>query len=270
MLRTPSGVMLIDAGLGPRVTAQRMSGTGVTLRDVKAICLTHLDSDHFRANWLGTILNLNIKLFCHRTRVRDVIDTLDHEAIERHVIPFDDEFEPLEGVRARAIRMPHDRTGSHAFHILGFGCRLGYATDLGRVSGDLIKRFVDVDLLAIESNYDPEMQLNSPRPAFLKRRIMNGSGHLSNEQAFEAILKILDYAERKRRRLPRHIVLLHRSRQCNCPKLLRERFERDNRIASRLTLAEQYERTEWLRVRPSAPLIGEQLALSWGASTIPA
>ena len=68
----------------------------------------------------------------------------------------------------------------------------------------------------------------------------------------------------KRRRLPRHIVLLHRSRECNCPKLLRKLFERDNRIASRLTLAEQFARSEWLRMRPVKPLVGEQLALAWG------
>src|SRR5262245_54335262 len=103
------------------------------------------------------------------------------------------------------------------------------------------------------------MQLASSRPWFLKHRIMNGSGHLSNAQAYEAIRRILDSA----RQLPRHIVLLHRSRECNCPKLVRKFFERDRRIAPRLTLAEQFQRSEWLRVRPAKPLIGEQLALVW-------
>jgi hypothetical protein len=36
-VRAPSGVMLIDAGIGPRTVAQRMDGTGLTLRDVSAI-----------------------------------------------------------------------------------------------------------------------------------------------------------------------------------------------------------------------------------------
>jgi hypothetical protein len=92
---------------------------------------------------------------------------------------------------------------------------------------------------------------------------MNGHGHLSNDQAYEAIRKLLDRAEKKRRQLPRHIVLLHRSRECNCPKLVRKFFARDHRIASRLTLAEQFERSEWLRVRKTPPLIGEQLSLAW-------
>jgi hypothetical protein len=45
--------------------------------------------------------------------------------------------------------------------------------------------------------------------------------------------------------------------------LVRKFFARDHRIASRLTLAEQFERSEWLRVRKTPPLVGEQLSLAW-------
>jgi phosphoribosyl 1,2-cyclic phosphodiesterase len=265
IVRTPAGVVLVDAGLGPRTAARRMDGTGVALRDVRAICVTHLDSDHFRPSWLGTILNHDIRVFCHRSRIADVLERLDHEAAEPLVQGFDDEaFEPVPGLSTRAIPLAHDRTGSHGFRFDGFGCRAGYASDLGCVPRELLEFFCDVDLLALESNYDADMQLGSARPWFLKNRIMGGAGHLSNEQAFETIRRILDRCQRRRRRLPHHIVLLHRSRQCNCPRLLRKLFERDERIASRLTLAEQFTRTDWLRIRPSKPLVGEQLALSFG------
>jgi phosphoribosyl 1,2-cyclic phosphodiesterase len=263
ILRTAAGVILIDAGIGPRTCAKRMDGTGVTVRDVRAICLTHLDSDHFRPSWLGTLLNLGIKVYCHRSRVRDVVEILAHESAETVVRPFRDVFEPVDGLRVRAIPLAHDTAGSHGFVFDGQQCRIGYATDLGRVPQALYQHFCDLDLLALESNYDPEMQLSSARPWFLKQRIMGGRGHLSNAQAYEAVRSILDECERRRRFLPRHIVLLHRSRECNCPKLLRTLFERDRRIGKRLTLAEQFQRTEWLRVRASPPLVGEQLALTW-------
>jgi phosphoribosyl 1,2-cyclic phosphodiesterase len=259
-------VILIDAGIGPRTTAKRMDGTGVHLRDVRAICLTHLDSDHFRASWLGTLLNRRIRIHCHRSRVRDVLDIFDHDAAEELIVPFRESFEPLEGLRVRALALAHDQAGSHGFVFEGFGCRVGYATDLGRVPPHLIDHFTGLDLLALESNYDPEMELRSDRPWFLKKRIMNGRGHLSNEQALCAIRQILDRSPHVngRRRFPHHIVLLHRSRECNCPRLLRTLFQRDRRIAARLTLAEQFERSEWLRLRPTAPpLVGEQLVLAW-------
>ena len=125
--------------------------------------------------------------------------------------------------------------------------------------------FCGLDVLCIESNYDPRMQADSPRPGFLKRRITGGRGHLSNEEAFAAVRAILDRRQSRGRRPPAHIVLLHRSRQCNCPDLVRRLFTRDARIAPRLTLAEQYERSEWLRLAPSLPpLVGEQMTLAWG------
>lgn len=263
VVRTPAGVLLIDAGIGPRTAAKRLDGTGVRVRDVRAICLTHLDSDHFRPSWLGTILNHDIKIFCHRSRAADVLNRLDHEAAEKLVVGFDDQFEPLAGLACRAIPLAHDRTGSHGFILDGFHCRIGWATDLGRVPRELLEQFCDLDLLALESNYDPDMQLNSPRPWFLKNRIMGGAGHLSNAQAYETVRRVLDRCERKRRRLPNHIVLLHRSRECNCPKLLRKLFEQDARIAPRLTLADQFHRSEWLRIRPTPPIVGEQLALAF-------
>jgi len=264
ILRTPNGVVLIDAGIGPRTTAKRMDGTGVTLADVRAICLTHLDRDHFSPTWFDTICRRGIKLFCHANRLdtlraltRDCdrpvrIDTFNGKA-----------FEPVGRIRFRPIALEHDDEGSHGFAIEGFGARIGYATDLGKVPNTLLEHFCGVDVLALESNYDPEMQLRSNRPWFLKNRIMGGRGHLSNEQAFTAIRMLLDRCQSRARRMPQHIVLLHMSDECNCPHLVREFFARDERITSRLTLANQFARTEWLAVKDRTPLVGEQLSLAF-------
>jgi phosphoribosyl 1,2-cyclic phosphodiesterase len=255
VLRTPAGVMLIDAGIGPRTAAKRMAGSGVSVADVRAICLTHLDRDHFSPTWMETIRRNGIQVFCHESRKNDLLACAA-------VHPFNGQsFEPCAGVTFSAQRFDHDSTGSHGFLIDGFGTRIGYATDLGKVPKSLLDAFCGVDVLALESNYDHDMELNSDRPAFLKHRIMGGRGHLSNTQAFEAIQQILDRCQLKKRRLPQHIVLLHRSRQCNCPKLLRNLFESDRRIANRLTLGEQYERTGWLIIRDRGPLVGEQMLL---------
>ena len=258
VVRTPAGVTLIDAGIGPRIAALRLDGTGVAVRDVAAICLTHLDSDHFTCNWLRTILARGIRLFCHESRVEELVAR--HPELVGCVSGFDDPFEPLPGLRLEPIRLAHDVLGSHGFVVEGFGCRVGYATDLGRVTAELIERFVDLDVLALESNYDPRMQLESSRPWFLKHRIMGGRGHLSNEQALSAVRQILDRSAS----LPSHIVLLHRSLECNCPELLRRLFSRDARIRPRLTLAEQFQRSPWLRPARLPPIVGEQLQLAWG------
>lgn len=271
LVRTPAGVMLIDAGIGPRTCAKRLNGTGVSLRDIRDICLTHLDSDHFRMTWINTILQQEIRIRCHESRARTLIDMFREAVADRAdlrrlaalVRPFGRSFEPLERVTLTTISLAHDLTGSHGFVVEGFGCRVGYATDLGRVPKELIEHFQELDMLALESNYDPEMQQNSARPWFLKNRIMGGAGHLSNEQALDAIRTLLDRCESAGRKYPSHIVLLHRSRECNCPKLMQKLFSQDPRIAPRLTLAEPFARTDWLRPRPMKAIAGEQLAMQW-------
>lgn len=269
VLRTPAGVMLIDCGIGPRTAAKRLEGTGVRVADVQSICLTHLDRDHFNPSWVKTTVAQGIRVFVAADRRPHLLRQLDHHplAVEFSALvePFDGvPFTPLPGLTARSIRLDHDMTGSHGFCFEGFDCRVGYASDLGKVPDVLIECFEDVDLLAIESNYDADMQRNSARPWFLKKRIMGGFGHLSNEQAFDAIRAILARSMKKRSRLPEHIVLLHRSRECNCPIRVRALFHQDQRIAPRLTLGEQFERSDWLRIKGRKPLTGAQLSLAWG------
>jgi phosphoribosyl 1,2-cyclic phosphodiesterase len=258
ILRSPAGVLLIDAGIGPRTLAKRLDGTGVRPTDITALCLTHLDGDHFSAFWGPTLQRLNIPIYCHANKV-DALASGSPDLVPL-VRPFnDDAFSPIDGLRCDPIHFAHDQLGSHGFVVDGFGYRIGYATDLGHVPSYFFDRFRDLDCIALEANYDPQMQLDSARPAFLKRRIMSRRGHLSNLQALAALRKLLD----RTRRLPDHIVLLHRSQECNCADLVRQLFSIDRRIASRLTLAQQHERSSWLGRANRGQYIGEQLALEF-------
>ena len=228
-----------------------------------AIVLTHLDTDHFKTHWLRTIVKQKIRLFCHRKKVKQIVGSPEardmflrvkgSESLIELVNGFDEAagFEPVKGVRMEPLPLAHDEAGSHGFVISCDGYRVGYATDLGHVPEELIERFCGADAVLLEANYDPEMEQNSPRPYFLKQRIMGGKGHLSNGQALSALQSILDRTHQRQgaEKLPRHIVLMHRSRQCNCPKLVEGFFKQDERIARVLTLAHQAQRTPWLSVR---------------------
>ena len=258
ILRSPAGVLLIDAGIGPRTLAKRLDGTGVRPADIAALCLTHLDRDHFSPHWTSTIRHLNIPVYCHANKVDDL--ALCSPELVPLIRPFDvAAFSPINGLTCDPIHFPHDHLGSHGFVLDGFGYRIGYATDLGHVPRYFFDRLGDIDCIALESNYDPQMQADSARPLFLKRRITGGHGHLSNLQALAAIRKLLDRAHR----LPDHIVLLHRSQECNCPDLVRRLFSTDQRIASRLTFAQQHERSPWLGRIDRHPYVGQQLTFAF-------
>jgi phosphoribosyl 1,2-cyclic phosphodiesterase len=257
-------VLLVDAGLSPKHTAKRLDGTGVRLDQIEAICLTHLDWDHFRRSWIRLIKQNGIRVFCgprHRHHLLQEDDSLEFESL---VVEIDtNPFEPVRGLCADAIELRHDEAGSHGFVFAAGAAQIAYATDLGRVPPYLIDRFCGVDVLAIESNYDVAMQLQSLRPQFLKTRIMGGRGHLSNREAFDAVKRIFDRSHAKHGKLPSHVVLLHRSQECNCPKLLQKFFSADKRFIDRLVLAEQDCRTEWLCPTERPKLVGEQLMLMW-------
>ena len=267
VVRSPGGVMLIDAGIGPRTAAGRLAGMGVGVADVQAVCLTHLDHDHINANWFATFARRGVRLFCHVSCVTELLAMAARRGVATDVAvcPFDAEpFEVVPGLVMYPLALSHDAEGSHGFVIDGYGCRVGFATDLGHVPDALVEGFGDVDLLAIESNYDQRMQIDSPRPWHLKRRIMGGRGHLSNAQAFDAVRRVFNRCEAAGRCPPEHVVLLHRSRDCNCPELLRRLFARDARVGPRLVLTEQDAPTPWLRAARRAPLAGAQLSLAWG------
>lgn len=282
VVRAPSGAFLIDAGFGPRTTEKRLHGTGVSIANIAAIVLTHLDTDHFNPYWLRTILKQRIRLHIAAKRIKDFLkipEVRDMEnglfakplatgsatSIHELLTPFDDSLEPIPHVHMHALPLAHDEAGSHGFHMSCGDIRAGFATDLGHVPPHLIEAFLGVDFLALESNYDPDMEQNSDRPYYLKQRIMGGQGHLSNGQALAAIQQILDrtHAEIGPEKLPRHIVLLHRSRQCNCPKLVRKLFSSDPRIKPILTLTDQFDRTPWLYARQPREPIATQLAMAW-------
>lgn len=268
VLRAGGQCALIDAGIGPRAADKRMIGTGITPADIRAICLTHLDTDHFSPAWLAGICRQEIKVYCAEGHAKALRRLARQEKLLKPLQPLlklfgTEPFDVLPDVRCRTLRLPHDKQGSQGFLFEYRGSRLGFATDLGRAPVELIELFAGVDLLAMESNYDSDMQLSSRRSDRVKKRIMGGRGHLSNVEAFEAVQDILDLTEARHgaAKWPRHLVLLHRSRQCNSPSIVLKLFNQDPRIAPILTLAHQNQRTEWLSSAPRQALPGEQLGL---------
>ncbi len=256
--------VLVDCGLSMRATAKQLSQLGIELEQISAIMLTHLDSDHFQINWIRRLRRCGIPVYIHeRHRSEALRRGLDGGDIEL----FREPFELGEQTRIEPVLFAHDDVGTAGFIIEHDGRRLGYATDLGRVPEKMIERFVNLHALAIESNYDPEMQWASNRPLFLKQRITGGGGHLSNRESIEAVLEIDKNSELSQ------VVTLHLSEQCNDPRLVKRMYASEAaHLVDRLTVTHQRRATPVLRVmrngdKPGAgagagePRRGEQLAM---------
>lgn len=206
--------IMIDAGFSMKQTKERMQTHHLQLSDVKDVVVTHFDRDHFNPVWCNTFLQRRVRVHLHERHVARAKGVgLDDACI----VPFKNTLN-LHGTTVEAVRFTHDVLGTVGFIFDTGNVRFGFATDLGHVPQQLLDRFIQLDGVAIESNYDTAMQLMSGRPEFLKRRIMDGDGHLSNEQSLAAIRHIAAESSLQ------HIVLLHLSRECNSPHIIQNLY----------------------------------------------
>jgi phosphoribosyl 1,2-cyclic phosphodiesterase len=232
---------LIDAGIPARRVRRLVEHSGLSLDLLDAILVTHLDHDHWRGGWnralpAGAVVRMHAR---HTASVRRRGAGGGRGA---RVEAFDGAFDLYPGVRVRPFMGAHDDLGVSSFRFdfatAEGSASLGFATDLGHVPDRLVEHFSGVDVLAIESNYCPRLQESSGRPWFLKRRIMGGRGHLSNEQCRGAVEAI---------RPRSHVVLLHLSRECNRPELAASLHAG---APYALTVSHHERPTGWVSLRP--------------------
>lgn len=248
--KNPAGrsVVLIDLGLSPRMTAARLARVGVSMSEVSAVLLTHLDNDHCNPGWCGegaAALPEGCEVFLPRSWGRQAERMGVCAPAGGRLHAFGGYFRTRLGLGVQPTMQFHDALGAAAFRLTlpGWGTgadgagTIGYATDLGRVTEELVAHLRGVSVLAIESNYCPKMQVSSSRPEFLKKRIMGGRGHLSNGQCLQAVRAIG----------PRdHVVLIHLSRECNRPEIAAELHAG---AGYGLTVSAPFEPTGWIPVR---------------------
>jgi ribonuclease BN (tRNA processing enzyme) len=232
---------LIDAGLSPRRLRVLLAAAGLTLDLLDGVLITHLDSDHWHQA-LGGVMPACVRFCIHAQHAEF---GRGRGLLPPTIEPFTERISMDPGMDAAVAVGRHDELGTSSFRI---ACRtgtatasLGFATDIGRADPHLIEHLRDVDVLAIESNYCPDLQHRSARPWFLKSRITGGAGHLSNQQCAAAVRAI---------RPRSHVVLLHLSRQCNSPELARLEHPPGQ---YRLTLASQHQSTAWIPITPGLP-----------------
>jgi phosphoribosyl 1,2-cyclic phosphodiesterase len=214
--------VLLDAGLGPRQLAGRMTSVGVSWSHVHAVLLTHIHADHWNDRTLAHLNRRRIPLYCHPAHHAylaangEAFDQLQQNDLVR---AYDDaDWELTAAVRCQPLPLRHDGGVTFGFRFQsgdGTGSpawSMAYVADLGSWTVELAEALTDVNLLALEFNHDVEMEYASGRSPQLIARVLGAEGHLSNDQAAALLLDVL------RRSAPgrlRHVVQLHLSRDCN-------------------------------------------------------
>jgi phosphoribosyl 1,2-cyclic phosphodiesterase len=230
--------LLIDCGLHPRLLTPRLQSVGAKWERISAVILTHMHTDHWKDATLADLRTRKIPLyahphhFAHLERAAPCFASFKEAGLTREYA--DGKLVQLSPkLSCLPLRVSHDSVPTFAFRIDGLdddstppgqenplpgnpAWSVGYASDLGCGSPELIAAFAGVDVLAIEYNHDELMERSSPRPKFLVDRVLGDMGHLSNRQAAELTAAI---AGKSGEGFPGHLVQLHLSRDCNKPEL---------------------------------------------------
>jgi phosphoribosyl 1,2-cyclic phosphodiesterase len=92
-------------------------------------------------------------------------------------------------MEVRSFPVSHDAIAPCGYVLSAGGCRVCIITDSGEVTPVMLEALAQADLLILESNHDRARLLGGPYPYHLKQRILSPTGHLSNAQAAEAVLR---------------------------------------------------------------------------------
>lgn len=214
--------ILIDCGHGPVYIEEHLQELSLSLRELDAVFITHIHSDHVNETTIRNLQKLCIPVYCPAPIEGPLSKKYRSVAAlqkENFLHAFIDPVVELSGLTIRAFEVPHDSDGGcFGFSVTdefgGIKRKISVATDMAEVTESAVAQMADSDVIVIESNYDAEMLERSGRPAWLKDRIRIG-GHLSNDQSAEAVVRIIQ----RSKNIPKVFALAHISRECNTNEL---------------------------------------------------
>ena len=203
--------LLVDAGFNGRVLTSRLRQVGVSPAHLTGILVTHEHIDHvlglpylMKRHELPVITDPRTieameRLFTEGTARSDsgTLVPLELETLEMndaqtwelfHELP-SGAYTIIGDIEVVSFAVSHDAAAPCGFLLSAGGCRVCVVIDTGEVTAAMLEMMRQADLLVLESNHDRERLLRGPYPYMLKQRILSATGHLSNDQAAEAVLR---------------------------------------------------------------------------------
>ncbi|MGI5971014.1 MAG: MBL fold metallo-hydrolase [Oscillospiraceae bacterium] len=203
--------ILIDAGISLRRIKSALSERCLELSDLSGVLITHEHSDHI-AGLRMLQKYYGIPVYASRGTGGALLSMLPE--IRNNLILFGegDAFY-LGEVYIKAFKTPHDTAGSVGFRFeLSGGHSMGFATDLGCVTPEVMGGVRGARLIVLEANHDLEMLRIGHYPPYLKRRIRGENGHLSNTDCGSAAAQLVKSGTET-------LILAHLSKENNTPEL---------------------------------------------------
>lgn len=211
-IETSKTKLLVDAGqTGKGITKALDEAVGVSPSDLDGVMITHAHRDHVRG---AGVISRKYKLPLYATEGT----WCEMEPIIGNILPtLKNVIDRGESLQVGDIKMETFATSHDALDSVGYICTqgkksIGIATDSGVFTARMEKLLRNLDALVLEANHDTQMLKNGRYPWHLKKRIASTVGHLSNDDAGRALLKIIGEKTHD-------VVLAHLSEENNKPTL---------------------------------------------------
>lgn len=214
LIVTKEHKILMDAGLSGKKIKELLKSVDVDINDIDLAFLSHDHTDH--SGGLGVLMRRYPKINAYaNTGTWNYL--LDTNKIGKLPVEQINTIEPgqtinLGDIEVTAFATSHDAAQPQYYVFSDNQKRMAFLTDTGYVSEKVKNVIKDADAYLMEFNYDPMMLRNGPYSWKLKSRILSDQGHLSNEEAAQALADVVS-------KRTKHIFLAHRSQHNNTKEL---------------------------------------------------
>ncbi len=213
-------ILLIDVGFTYRELSKRLEKISIDIEKISGILLTHEHQDHIKG--LKILLKkIQIPLYLTSGTLNSIPFDLKTKI---EVIKGGEDFQ-IGSILISPFSIMHDAKEPISFSFSNGRKKIGFASDLGKVTLLVLEKLKGSNLLAIEANHDENLLINGPYHYRLKERIKSTYGHLSNKDAAEAIKSLLTPHLK-------YILPIHLSEINNEPNLVKYYVEEILRIYS--------------------------------------
>lgn len=190
IVRNEETTLMIDAGLSAKRIDELMKERDVTGEEIDGILVTHEHSDHIKG--LGTVARkYDLPIYANEKTWEAMEKSIGKIAEENRVVLGTGEVRDFGTLRVESFGISHDAAEPVGYCFYDGNEKLSVATDLGYMSDKVKQAISDSNVLVLESNHDIEMLRMGRYPWNIKRRILGDMGHLSNEDAGEALSELL-------------------------------------------------------------------------------
>lgn len=203
--------ILVDCGISGKALEECMNAAGVSPEIIDAIVITHEHSDHIKG--VGIVSRkYNLPIYAN-ARTWQAMGTQLGKISEENKRVFETGRNfYINDIAVNTFHTSHDAAESVGYIFERNTEKVAIATDMGRLTEEILATICGSHTALIEANYDENMLDIGPYPYELKRRIKGSCGHLCNDVSAQLARFLAENGTEK-------IILGHLSEENNFPQL---------------------------------------------------